>query len=723
MKSRLACCLFGLALNAQALPSFEAVRSAHQPSEAWLLDRNGERLHTLRVDDRVRRLPWVSLEALSPAMQEALIASEDKRFYRHGGVDWQAALGAAWDRLLSDSKRGASTLSMQLAAMLDPRLSRSAQGRSHAQKWDQMQAARELEKSWSKPQILEAYLNTVSFRGELAGIHAASWGLFQKHPSGLNKAEASLLSALLRGPNAQPDKVAVRACGIAGKLSPPRPECKAIVSLAWSTLVARPRIPFEDQIAPHVAQQLLKNPGAVVRSSLDAKLQRFALSMLQQHLIELKERQVEDGAVIVLDNKTGEILAYVGSSLATSEAPDVDAARAPRQAGSTLKPFLYALAIEQRSLTAASLLDDSPLAVETAGGQYLPQNYDRDFKGWVSLRTALGSSLNIPAVRTLVLMGYEPFYDKLKRLGLSSLGQDADFYGYALALGGAEVSLLELANAYRALANAGTLDSHTLLPSPSGKRTGIAGKNRRQVFAPAAAWIIGDILADPGARAPTFGLDNALATTGWAAVKTGTSKDMRDNWCVGFSGRYTVGVWVGNASGAPMHDVSGVNGAAPVWQAIMNRLHQNHPSRAPRPPADVVIRQVEFVPAVEHPRPESFVRGTEMQMVSLPQAAALPPRIIGPGNGALLAIDPDIPASRQIVRFRAASAPAAAIWVVNGEPRPMSAVKDLEWRPIPGSHHIQLLDENGKLLDETALTVRGRTRAQSSAEFNASQPE
>ncbi len=466
MKNLLACIVAFTALNAHALPSFDAIKTRHQPSEAWLLDRNGQRLHTLRLDHSVRRLPWVRLEALSPAMQEALLASEDKRFFEHGGVDWKAALGAALDRLLSDSNRGASTLSMQMAAMLDPNLARGADGRSVAQKWDQMQAARALEKTWSKPQILEAYLNTVTYRGELAGIGAASWGLFQKHPSGLDKAEASLLAALLRGPKAAPDKVAERACDVASKLSPPQPACKTITALAWSTLVVKPRIPFQNQIAPHLARQLLKQPGQIVKTSLNAGLQRFALRALQQQLAELKTRQVEDGAVVVLDNATGEILAYVGSSQSTSDAPDVDAARAPRLAGSTLKPFLYALAIEKRLLTAASLMDDSPLSVETAGGQYLPQNYDRDFKGWVSLRTALGSSLNVPAVRTLVLLEPEPFYDHLKKLGFTTLTRDADHYGYSLALGGVEVTLLELANAYRALANGGVLRPYDFSPSP-----------------------------------------------------------------------------------------------------------------------------------------------------------------------------------------------------------------------------------------------------------------
>lgn len=692
--------LFSALTTAGSLPSFDTVESQHHVSEAWLLDRNGERLHTLRLDNSVRRLPWVKLDALSPAMQEALLASEDKRFYEHGGVDWKAALGAVWDRLLTDSNRGASTLSMQMAAMLDPNLARSTSGRSYAQKWDQMLAARELEKTWSKPQILEAYLNSVQFRGELSGINAASWGLFQKHPSGLNKAEASLLSALLRGPNVAPDKVAERACDVAKKLSSPRPSCNGITALAWSSLVVHPRIPFHNQIAPHVARRLLKQPGQIVKTSLDANLQRFALRTLQQHLAELKDRQVEDGAVIVLDNKTGEILAYIGSSQLTSDAPEVDAARSPRLAGSTLKPFLYALAIEQKVLTAASLLDDSPLSVETAGGQYLPQNYDRDFKGWVSLRTALGSSLNVPAVRTLVLLGYDPFYDQLKRLGLSTLTQDADHYGYSLALGGAEVTLLELTNAYRALANDGRASSTTLYLSP------VSSKGREAV-SPTSAWIIGDILSDREARALTFGFDNALGTSGWSAVKTGTSKDMRDNWCVGYSDRYTVGVWVGNASGEPMHDVSGVTGAAPVWQAIMNRLHIKQPGIAPKSPRDIGLQQVRFEPAVEPARREFFIKGTGMSLVSLPEGSIGQPRIIGPGNGAMLALDPDIPADRQVIQFSARPALPGLKWQVDETIHNPENNEGLPWPPTPGAHNIQLLDGQNRVLDEMRVIVRG----------------
>ena len=695
------------AANAFALPTFNAVKAQFHPSDAWLLDRHGELLQTVRLDETVRRLPWVALGALSPAMQEALIESEDKRFYEHRGVDWEAVLGAAWDRLLTDSPRGASTLTMQLVGMLDSRLERHRGGRTLTQKWHQMEAARNLEKTWSKPQILEAYLNLAQFRGELSGIDAASWGLFQKHPSGLNKAEASLLAALLRGPNAAPGKVAERACDVARKLSPPRPACRTITSLAWSTLVVRPRIPIENQIAPHLARLLLTQPGTSVTSSLDAKLQGFVLNTLQQHLADLKDRNVEDGAVLVLDNRSGEVLAYVGSSFATSDAPEVDGVRAPRLPGSTLKPFLYALALERRELTAASLLDDSPLSLETAGGLYVPQNYEPDFKGWVSLRTALASSLNVPAVRTLVLLGPDAFYRELKQLGFSTLDRDADFYGYSLALGGAEVTLFDLTNAYRALANAGVWSAPRYSPATS-KQSKANRRDGKRVLSAAASWIIGDILSDPEARALTFGFDNALTTHGWAAVKTGTSKDMRDNWCIGYSDRYTVGVWVGNASGDPMHDVSGVTGAAPIWQAIMNRLQQGVISRPPKPPGDILMQTVRFEPAVEPPRREAFLPGTQMDLVALPEIEAAHPHIVGPGDDAILALDPDIPASRQVVRFIARPSRPDLSWRVDETAANAEADGSLLWQPVPGAHTITLLDRQNKPLDESRVLVRGK---------------
>jgi penicillin-binding protein 1C len=268
--------------------------------------------------------------------------------------------------------------------------------------------------------------------------------------------------------------------------------------------------------------------------------------------------------VVGADNASGDVLAYVGGVGGASTAAQVDGADAYRQAGSTLKPFLYAQVIEKGYLTPASILDDSPVQLDTASGLYVPQNYDHEFKGPVSVRSALAGSLNVPAVRTLLLAGVESFRDRLWDAGYRGLTEDGAYYGFSLALGSAEVTLLEQANAYRTLANGGRW-------SPLRIRAEDPAAVWRPVFSPQAAWIVADMMADPGARAATFGLDSALRLPFWAAVKTGTSKAMRDNWCIGFSDRFTVAVWIGNLEGDSMKAVSGTSGAIISWPAWASR--------------------------------------------------------------------------------------------------------------------------------------------------------
>ena len=694
--------LFSIASFSADYPTYEEVKRDYAASDALLLDRNGVVLQALRMDKKVLRLPWVALDDLSLAMRDTLVLAEDKNFYEHGGVDWKAVVAAAWSNVIrrGNKGRGASTLTMQLAGLLDPALRPTKDGsRSLSQKWDQMGAARELEKTWSKPEILEAYFNLVPFRGELIGINAASQRLFGKHPSGLNRNEALLLAALLRGPNASGNKVSQRAC-VLGRSIAEDVVCKALHDLAIASFESSYQVPQED-LAPHLARRLLAKPGEHISSTLSKKLQRFALDAVKQHLMGLSERHVEDAAVVVLDNVTGDVLAYVGSSGKLSAASNVDGVIALRQAGSTLKPFLYELALEKRLLTAASILDDSPLNLTTPSGLYIPQNYDKEFKGPVSLRVALASSLNIPAVRTLALIGLEPFHKRLHDVGLESLTESAQFYGYSLALGSAEVTLLTLSNAYRTLANGGVWKPVRFkLDEPQVKG--------RRVMDARASFIVADILSDNNARALTFGLDNLLAVSTWAAVKTGTSKDMRDNWCIGFSDRYTVGVWVGNYSGASMWDVSGVTGAAPIWHEVMNYLHSDRPGAAKQPPVGLVAREVKMDTAVESTHKEWFINGTEPGEVNVhaPFASTRTPKIIYPGKGTLIALDPDIPAGRQWVEFTASPQPPDLHWELDGEELKTDEGQ-LSWQPLYGKHQLILLDAAGQELDRVGFEVRG----------------
>lgn len=833
------------------LPDFETVRSGFRSSETLLLDRHGKVLHRLRTNFQVRQGAWVALGDTSSALRMALLLSEDRRFHEHSGVDWWAVSAAAWGNLWHERTRGASTLTMQLAGLLDPTLQRPASTvRGLSQKLAQAGAARELETRWRKDQILEAYLNLVPFRGEIVGIDALSHTLFGKSAHALNAPESALAAALIRAPNARASRVAERACRLLQQMQDLKADCLSVDVLAGMTLHRRDWAPSEG-VAPHLAQRLIRqvtglregnedlSVGAAgrngktlvgdgegrnnialtdgetgedivtalhdghptVRSTLDGSLQRLAIDTLRTQLRELQGRHVEDGAVVVLDNASGDVLTWVGSSGSLSRAAQVDGVMARRQPGSALKPFLYAQALAEHRLTAASLLDDSPAQLSTASGLYMPQNYDHRYQGWVSVRTALGSSLNIPAVRTLVMVSPDAFHQQLQRLGMR-FPEGSGYYGYSLALGSAEVSLLQLTNAYRALANGGQWCPVHLLPeayrrgAPSSL-TGpvehadglpaIATKPASSAFHDAsirkddesrqwppedchqaldagAAFIIGDILSDRHARLPTFGLDSVLDTRFWSAVKTGTSKDMRDNWAVGYSQRYTVGVWVGNASGAPMHDVSGTSGAAPVWATLMRELHRHETSRAPSPPDGVVRQQVDFgsvsettrlntpgaqaLPerragtaddegghdtqrtGIEAPRQEWFLAGTEQRhfsppaMVSAsndtrtgkgdgvhagrqdPDPSALPARIVAPAPDTIIALDPDIPPANQQLRLEASHGTSTELhWFIDDQPVGQGA--RVGWMPLPGRHTITLRDARGGVLDARRIEVRG----------------
>jgi penicillin-binding protein 1C len=400
-----------------------------------------------------------------------------------------------------------------------------------------------------------------------------------------------------------------------------------------------------------------------------------------------------------VDNKTGDVLAYVGASGELSSARHVDGIRARRQAGSALKPFLYGMALDHRLLTPASLLEDAPLEMPVAGGMYRPRNYDERFNGLVTVRTALAASLNVPAVRTLNLVGVETFVEQLRRLGFSGLTESGEFYGPSLALGSADVSLWELVNAYRTLANGGVWSPLRLTLNEAKAHAG------RRLYSEQAAFLLSSILADRESRSVTFGLENPLATRFWSAVKTGTSKEMRDNWCVGYSQRYTVGVWVGNFSGRPMRHVSGITGAAPVWLDVMAWLHRRAPSQTPNPPAGVLARAVDSRGEADAPRVEWFLQGTEPE-TSTPRRAMGRPRIIAPPREALIALDPDIPPSRQRIVFEAHDGGVPLRWVLDGADLG-SATDLLMWEPRPGKHTLLLVDEARHSYDTSTFEVRG----------------
>jgi len=674
------------------VPTLAEVRASYRPSDRALLDRHGEVIQEIRIDRTIRRLGWTPLAEMSPALVDAVLDSEDRRFAKHHGVDARAVAGAVVARLRGEPLRGASTISMQLVSLLGSREGHRKGRRTFREKLRQMRIARALEASWTKNEILEGYLNLVSFRGELQGIAAASRALFDKAPHGVDGAEAAVLASLLRSPNAAPEQVLRRARASRSAATPGAIEA-AVARLSESAGVSRVAL------APHVADRLRRDLEGVdaLRTTLDARMQRLATETLRAQMLALRDRRASDGAVLVADNASGEVLAYVGSSAELSSARHVDGVQAPRQAGSALKPFLYAAAFDDHLLTPASLLEDTPLEVPNANGVYRPENYDHEFRGLVSVRTALAGSLNVPAVRAALVLGVDRFAAALRELGFRRVIENGDYYGPALALGSVEVTLWEMVDAYRTLANGGAWRPLSLLPQAGTRES-------RIVYSPAAAFLVSSLLADRASRATTFGLENSLATPFWSAVKTGTSKDMRDNWCVGFTRRYTVGVWVGNFSGEPMKDVTGISGAAPAWLEIVSALEAESPAAAPPSAQGVVEASVTFPHAVEPPRREWFVTGTEPENAP-PRELAERPRILSPASGSIIARDPDIPRDRQRMVFDAANAKHELAWRLDGhELGPAS--RPSFWDPQAGRHELALVDSAGRALDRVEFVVR-----------------
>lgn len=674
------------------MPSAALVHAAYRPSEAWLYDRDGRLLDSSRVDFQARRLAWTPLSEIAPVAREILVAAEDRRFLTHGGVDWMALAGSLRDRMRGRHARGASTISMQVAAYLSPELARPG-ARGLRDKLRQMRAAMVLDATWSKDEILEAYFNLAGFRGEAQGIGAAALSLFGKTPSALSRDDALLLAALLPQPGADAAMVARRACSLSHER-----DCSRFAGEAASMLGPARSLRLDPGLAPHLADRLLTRPGMRVTTTLDRRVQRIAVEALRRQLLGLGGGRARDGAVVVVDNASGDVLAYVGGVGGASTAASVDGAAAYRQAGSTLKPFLYAMAIERGYLTSASILDDSPVQLDTQTGLYAPQNYDRAFKGPVSVRTALAGSLNVPAVRTLVLTGADAFRDRLWDTGYRGLTEDGQYYGFSLALGSAEVTLLEQVAAYRSLARAGQWGPLRLTASDPRATP-------RTVTTPQAAWIVGDILSDANARVVTFGPDSSLRLPFWAAVKTGTSKAMRDNWCIGYSDRFTVGVWVGNLEGDPMRAVSGTSGAAPVWHDVMLALHAGQPGRQPPRPSGIEERTIRFAGNLEQPRREYFLAGTGLSLVAMAPEQARRPRILNPVAGSVYALDPDIPIDRQRLAVTVTGAVPGFRLTLDGHDIGAADTAPMILPP-PGRHRLRLVDPGGAVVDQLLFTVR-----------------
>lgn len=733
-------------------------------------DRHGILLRSTRGSDG-SRARWIPLSEMDPDLLLAFVAVEDRRFWERGGVDVRAVVRAARDNLRSRRiVSGASTITMQLARLLHPR------DRGWSAKIREAAWALRLERHLTKQQILEQYLNRLHLGQATVGVSTASGLYFGAAASEVSVGEAALLAGLAHAPSRDNPLVSparararrdvalarMRRAGAVAQDEADRASAEPIVS-------RRNASPF---LAPHFTTRLLERgvhqgatdgvgPTSVVRTTLDGALQRELEDEVRHAVDMLGERGVRHAAIVVLENRSGEVLAWIGSPDFWAESHgQTDMVVSPRQPGSALKPFLYALAFD-RGTTAATVLPDVPRSYPTATGPYRPRNYDRRFRGPVRAREALASSYNVPAVELAERLGVGALLHTLHLAGFASLRRDGAHYGLGLALGNGDVTLLEIANGYRALANGGVWED------VSWVRGGRSATVSRRVVAEQSAALVLDILADPAARVPGFGLQTPFDFPFPAAVKTGTSRHFTDNWAVATTGGFTVAVWVGNFGGEPMQGVSGVTGAGPLLHRAVTLTARRYdpgvlvkPARAGLVAAEIcrisgLLATAEcpsltewFVPGTIPDRRDDWLRGGRIVLPaeyaewaaqpsgmhsaigevgterivasgevrtddsgsqhatgdapSIPgardsaESAGL--RIIAPLEGDVYRVPPGVPDAYASIPLRAAGVSGPITWSVNG-----TLHEGSRWRLTPGTHLIRA--ESGRSSAQVRIRV------------------
>jgi len=730
-----------------ALPLPSALTSPPRVASLTLEDRNGLVLRSTRAGDGSLQR-WLSLAEIDPDLLEAFVAGEDHRFYEHHGVDARAVGRALKDNLRARRVRsGASTITMQLARLLRPRASRTWHGKVIQTFW-----ALRLEAHLSKQQILEQYLNRVPLGQGTVGVAAAAALYFNASATRLSLGQAALLAGLASAPSTDnpfvaPERARSRRALVLGRIGRSGYATRDQLDRASHEPLIAPRAmpPF---LAPHFTSRVLQwldttANGGTWRTSLDLPLQTALEAEVRHTVNTLSDRGVREAALVVLDNATGELLAWVGSpDFWADSAGQVDMVVSPRQPGSALKPFLYGLAFD-RGYTPASVLPDVPRAYPTSTGPYQPRNYDRRFHGPVRAREALASSYNVPAVELADRVGAASLLRVLHGAGFGSLSRSAQYYGLGLALGNGDVTLLELANGYRGLAAGGVWHAVEWRSIGPGQPP---AEDRRFVSVGSAALVL-DILSDPTARIPGFGVETPFDFPFPAAVKTGTSHHFTDNWAVGVAGGFTVAVWVGNFDGQPMRGVSGVTGAGPLLHRAMLVVARRYaPGDLPSPRAAGATRvricalsglratagctdlDEWFLPSTAPQKdcdwhqggvvtwPAEYVEWAEQNgKAAVGEAAAGETaadktaargggaqfQIVSPHDGDRYEIPPGIDPRYATIAFRAAAMPGdgAVRWFVDGR-----QIHNSRYVLIPGTHVIRAVAASGAT-DETRIEV------------------
>jgi penicillin-binding protein 1C len=670
-----------------------------------VLDRRGRPLN-ITYHNEWNLHDQVPLHEVPDLLQAAFVAAEDKRYFDHRGVDWFARLHAAVQNAAAlRAKRGASTITEQVVRLLRPR------PRTIWSRWIEGFEAVRLEKRFSKADILEFYLNQVPYAARRRGVTQAARYYFDRELDTLSVRETLALAVLVRAPgrmDLRRDPEAVD--GPLRRLAERLVEEKVLSDLEQRVAreepwrLREPALPVE---ASHFVRHVLaegdhaEEESLHLRTTLDGRLQNTVQALLDQRLRELRRLGVRHGGALVVDNQSNEVLAWC----AAGEGTWYNTVLIARQPGSTLKPFVYALALE-KGWTAATPIEDFPLEEAVGTGLHTYRNYSRTYYGEVSLREALGNSLNTPAVRAARFVGSGLFHARLRLLGFESLKGHPDLYGDGLVLGNGEVSLFELVRAYSVLAGDGRFRPLVLLGGEGGSPPG------KPVFSPEVASLVGNILSDPEARQLEFGRGGLLHFPVQTAVKTGTSSDYRDAWAVGFNFRFTVGVWMGNLEGAAMDGVTGSLGPGLVLRGIFHELTK-----------DLRTRPLYLSPLLERreicredggPADGTCPSTTEWFLPGTGPPESRPPRVktdvalLKPADGMRLALDPRIPDEFEAFEF-AVSRPSEGgrvEWILDGEVVAATDGPTYLW-PLRRGEHVLSARLNGSP-DELPADTRER---------------
>ncbi len=694
------------------------------PASLYICDKNGEPMRTILGDGDVRCNP-VALSKTGDWIVKALIAAEDKRFYRHSGVDTIAATRALGQNIWSGKIiSGASTISSQVIRMSSPRK------RTVSTKVIETLSAIQMERSLSKDDILEQYLNRMPVGGNLHGIQVAARKYFGKEAADLSLAEAALVAGLPQAPSRfRPDRRLKRALK--------RREFVLERMQKLGFISKEERIEAEQQIldvrihpdkfsSPHFCELVLNELDNVAESknyqvgtTLNSEIQQIAEKVLTQHKEKLNQKSIFGGAVVVIEVKTGNVVAMLGSPDYddNEHAGKVNCAIMPRSPGSALKPFAYAMAFDNGMITPSTILDDAPLYFK----DYTPQNFDYKFRGEVSARTALVDSLNIPALSIVNKIGLDNFVVELRDLGLDSLEQPALHYGLSVVLGTGEVKLLNLVNAYACLARQGIYMPYNLLPNENVVK-------EKHIFSNGAAWMIAEILSGNERSMAVAGhlADVALPRIAW---KTGTSSGCRDAWTVGYNPEYVIGVWLGNPSGAGTDRMVGIEDAAPIVMDIFRRIYPDGRSPWYDQPEMVKITRKTVLCAVQPQDSKTVLCAVQPQdralryepttedfyMPGITDPALLQPkqfthtrnkenklRIVKPQNGETFILSEDLSPAVQRIELQAVAA-SELCWFVDGSLIAKSA-HPISWQLQKGHHEIVCASVSGKS-DSVNITV------------------